>query len=516
MVAALSLATDLGMGLPLEHSLYSTVVAMRLAALLGVDRQTASQTYYGALLSYIGCTADAEVAAEVFEEGTLLRHFSPVMFGSPAQTAAGIVRALAGSRGPGPVRFVRGIARLPGAARRHRGHRAAICEVGMMLTRRLGLPRTVSEVFAHLTERWDGKGDPGTLAGDDLPLALRIVHVATDAAIQRMIGGHAYAARVIRERAGHAFDPSVAKLLADSADDVLVFGDDMSAWDQVLRDEPDPQLHLTGAEIEGALAAMGDFTDLISPYLVGHSNAVAHLAAGAARHCRLAEADVVAVRRAAFVHDIGRVAISAHVWQKPGPLTPDEWERVRLHAYYTERVLHRSAFLAALAPISMSHHERLDGSGYHRAVTAAALSPPARILAAADAYQAKTQARPYRPALTPPQAAELLGEEVRAGRLASDAVGAVLVAAGQVAPPPVRPAGLTEREVQVITMLARGFQTKQVAHTLGISVKTADRHVQNAYAKIGISTRAAAAVFAMEHGLAMWGEFPIESPRRHS
>jgi HD-GYP domain-containing protein (c-di-GMP phosphodiesterase class II) len=176
---------------------------------------------------------------------------------------------------------------------------------------------------------------------------------------------------------------------------------------------------------------------------------------------------------------------------------------------HTERVLTRSPFLAALAPVATSHHERLDGSGYHRGATAAALTRPARLLAAADAYHAMTEPRPQRHALPPMEAAETLSQEARAGRLDADAVTAVLEASGQRVPRIERPARLTEREAEVIGLLARGLQTKQVARALGISIKTADRHIQNAYGKIGVSTRAAAALFAMEHGLVAWGEAPI-------
>jgi len=130
-------------------------------------------------------------------------------------------------------------------------------------------------------------------------------------------------------------------------------------------------------------------------------------------------------------------------------------------------------------------------------------------LAAADVYRASIEARPHRPALEPDQAATLLGEQARSGLLDPDAVKVVLEAAGQPVPEIERPAGLTERESQVIGLLASGLQTKQVARQLGISTKTADRHIQNAYAKIGISSRAAATLFAMEHGLLAWGELPI-------
>jgi HD-GYP domain-containing protein (c-di-GMP phosphodiesterase class II) len=197
---------------------------------------------------------------------------------------------------------------------------------------------------------------------------------------------------------------------------------------------------------------------------------------------------------------------------KPGPLSADEWEQVRLHPYATERVLSRSPFLSALAPVAGAHHERLDGSGYHRGASGSELAFPARLLAAADAYHAMTEPRPYREPLPAGQAADALAEDARAGRLDPDAVAAVLEASGLEAPRLERPAGLTEREAQVVAMLARGLQTKQLARALGISSKTADRHIQNAYRKIGVSSRAAATLFAMEHGLVAWGELPIGRP----
>src|SRR5215207_1560086 len=169
------------------------------------------------------------------------------------------------------------------------------------------------------------------------------------------------------------------------------------------------------------------------------------------------------VRRAALVHDVGRVSVPVRIWQKAAPLTADEWERVRLHAYHSERVLCRSPFLASLARVVTAHHERLDGRGYHRGATAASLPPPARLLAAADAYHAMTEPRPHREALSPQRAAETLGDEARSGRLDADAVTAVLEAAGHPAPRLKRPAGLTEREAEVIGLIVRGSQTKQVA-----------------------------------------------------
>ncbi len=512
VIAALSLATDLATRLPFENGLHSTVVGMRLAKRLGVDSETASQTYYACMLFYVGCTADAEVAAEIFrDDGALVTHFTPVMFGSRAEIMAGMMRALATPGSSAPVRTIQMARRLPRAAKEHRAHIAALCEVAQMLASRLGLPAQVQGLFAHLAERWDGKGEPGRAQREEIPLPVRIAHVARDAAFQRALGGEERAARVIRERAGHAFDPTIAALLVDEAAEIVALDADASMWEETLTGEPSPWLTLEGEQIDCALAAMGDFADLASPYLVGHSAGVAELATAAAERCGLSGVEIAEVRRGALVHDIGRVAVPVHIWQKPGSLTPDEWERVRLHAYHSERVLSRSPFLAALAPLASSHHERLDGSGYHRGIAGAAITPPARLLAAADAYHAMTEPRPHRPALSPAQAAETLAEEATSGRLDPEAVTATLEASGRRVPPIERPAGLTPREAEVIALLARGLQTKQVARALGISTKTADRHVQNAYRKIGVSTRAAAALFAMEHGLATWGEFPIGS-----
>ena len=348
-----------------------------------------------------------------------------------------------------------------------------------MLSERLGVRPQVRALFAYLPERWDGKGEPGQAGGDRLPLAVRIAHVARDAAVQHMLGGEERATRVVRQRAGGAFDPAIAACLADDAGAILSMEAGGSVWEVVLDAEPEPRLELEGEAIDDALAAVGNFADLASPYLVGHSAGVAGLARAAGRQCRFSEADVAAAYRAALVHDVGRVALPVRIWQKAVALSADDWERVRLHAYHSERILTRSPFLAGLASVGSHHHERLDGSGYHRGVPAAALSPLARLLAASDAYHAMTEPSPHRAPRVPEQAAKLLTEEAQAGRLDVDAVAAVVETAGHPKPRLERPAGLTDREAQV-GLLAHGCQTKQIARALGISAKTADRHVQNA------------------------------------
>jgi HD-GYP domain-containing protein (c-di-GMP phosphodiesterase class II) len=508
LIAALCLATDLGMAFPFEHGLHTTLIAMRLAGKLDVDRPSASETYYASLLSHAGCTTEAHVAAEVFG-GSLTTSFNPLMYGSARDVLRGLLRALPDPGSPALVRATQTALRFPRMARETRPALSAACEVAGMLADRVGAPPSLPGVLAHLTERWDGKGPLRRAKGEQIPLPMRIVHVAADAAFQRLLGGTEHAARLVGERAGQAFDPRVAACLTEDASEILALEETASAWDEVLALEPSPSLVLEGRAVDRALGAMGSFADLVSPYFAGHSAGVGELAGVAARACGMDEVGATAIRRAGFLHDVGRVAVHARIWQKPGPLTADEWEQVRLHPYHTERVVSRSPFLSALSPIAAAHHERLDGSGYHRGAAGPELAVPARLLAAADAYQAMTEPRPHREPLPPERAAQVLAEEASAGLVDPEAVAAVLEAAGQRAPRLERPAGLTEREAEVVAMLARGLQTKQVAGALGISVKTADRHIQNAYRKIGVSSRAAATVFAMEHGLVAWGELPI-------
>ena len=516
VIASLSLATDLSLGFDFEHGLRSTLVAMRLAERLGADHQTVSEAFYACLLQQVGCTADVHVRAELVGDTTraIREHIMPVWFGSQRELIGAVARSISPDA-PTLVRVLDVARGVPRAARVMPQIDIACREVARLLAARLGLPDSIGRLFELVDERWDGKGPLG-LEGDEIPLAMRIAHVARDIDVQRVIGGPARAARVVGDRAGAALDPGVAARFVEAADEILDIDIEIPVWEQTLACEPTPPVTLAGPAIDRALSAMGEFADLVSPSLVGHSTGVAELAARAAARLGVARDEVELIRRAALVHDIGRVAVPVLVWQKPSALTGGEWERVRLHPYHSERVLCRSPFLSELGRIASAHHERLDGSGYHRGAAAAALPRSARLLAAADAYHARTEPRPYRDAMPAVVAAKTLVDEMRAGRLDGDAVGAVLEAAGQPTEPIERPAGLTEREAEVVGLLARGLQTKQVARRLGISPKTADRHIQNAYGKIGVSTRAAAAVFAMEHGLTAWGELPMGASSRGS
>lgn len=500
VVASLCLATDLGMGFPFEHGLSATLTTMRLCDVMGVDADTAQVTYYVSLLMYSGCTVDAEERASLFG-GSLTQHHTHRQHGSQLDSLVGIASALPDPEAPWPQRAYQTATRLPRARSFAVRHFAAFCEVAGMLAERLGLPAAVSEIFPYLSERWDGASVLRRASGEDVPLPLRITQIGRDATYQRLMGDDNHVVQTIRARSRGAFDPAVADAFLANASDVLGPREaEESVWDAVLDAEPVPPLMLRDAQVDRALWAMGAFADTASPYLTGHSAGVGDLASRAAGTVGMGRDDATALLRAGYLHDLGRAAVDPRVWAKGGQLSADEWEQVRLHPYHTERVLVPSPFLAPYARVACAHHERLDASGYHRGVNAVALSRAARLLAAADAFQSKIEPRPYRQALSPTEATKVLVTRAEGGGLDPEMVVAVAEAAEQKAPQIKRPTGLTEREVEVVRLLARGRATKQIAATLGISTKTADRHIQNIYGKVGVSSRAAAALYAVEHG----------------
>ncbi len=504
VVAALSLATDLGMGQPMEQALRTCVLAMTLGRELCLDGAILSDTYYLALLRFIGCTSDAHEAAaasggdEIADRALV----APVVMGDAREFLHHYLPRFAGDRAL-PVRLVLLARALAEGTDRARRTIAVHCQVAQMLAARLDIRPSVAQCVGALFERWDGTGIPGDLAGDAIPIPARLVSVARDVDVFHRMGGWALATTVLRRRRATAYDPAAVDVLLAHGERWLREAGAESVWDMALTAEPWPPVMVGQLRLEGLLHVLADFADLKSPFTLGHSAGVARLAESAARCAGLGEDEVVDVRHAALVHDLGRAGIPNGIWDKPSKLSPAEWERVRLHPYLSERILARPSALAHLAPLAGAHHERIDGSGYHRGSPAALLPMTARILAAADAYQAMTQDRPHRPALSPHAAAAALRDEARAGRLDQRAVHAVLEALGLHIGTARHawPAGLTEREVEVLRLISRGQPNRAVAQRLGISAKTVGRHVENLYAKIGVSSRAAAALFAMEHDL---------------
>jgi HD-GYP domain-containing protein (c-di-GMP phosphodiesterase class II) len=503
LIGALSLATDLGVAEPLEHGLRTTVIGVRLAELVGLGEEDRRAVYYVALLRYAGCTAESHLDAALFGDEIAVRAaMAPVLWGSRAELFLAIARTMHAGQ---PARWravavARALLQLRNAFRKGAaGH----CEVTQVYALRLGLGTEIQAALGDVFERWDGNGFPGGRQGEQVPLPVRLMQVAEDADLQHGLGGLERAVSVVRKRAGAALDPAVADAFCRAAPELLDGLDGEAIWETAMRAEPGEPTMLEEELVDEGLRVFGDFVDLTIPYTLGHSGAVAELAATAGEQAGLEAEACVALRRAGLVHNVGRVAVTASIWNKPGPLSRDEQEKLRLYPYYTERVLQHPELLRSLGEIASRQQERSDGSGYPRGVTATDLSPSDRILAAANAYQAMIEPRPHRPAHARTRAAELLRDEVRAGRLDATAVAAVLEAAGQKAGrlSPPRPAGLTDREAEVLALLASGLMTKQIGQQLGISPKTVDQHIQNMYAKIGVSTRAAATLFATRHGL---------------
>jgi len=503
LLAVLSLGADLGLGQPMEHVLRECLIAMRLAERIGLGTRARAVVCYTALLTWVGCHVDAYEQAKWFGDDLAFKADYPLVDGP----GTGFVLRHLGAGGSLLDRARLGVAFL-GEGRRAAGeiidnHRRA----AEGLASQLGLDREVQDSLGHAFERWDGKGTPGQARGEAISITSRLVGLADVVEVFHRMGGVSAAVRVARERRGTQFDPALVDMFCDVADELLDGVDRADAWDGVVAAERELDVVLAGDQLDDALRAVANFIDVKSPYTLGHSVAVAELAESAARAAGLTEADAVLVRRAGLVHDLGRLGVSNAIWHKRGNLTVAETERVRFHSYLTERMLASSA-LAPLGAVAVQHHEHLDGSGYPRGASGDALTPPGRILAAADTYCAKREPRPHRRELTAEEAGAFLREEVKGGRLDAEAVEAVLRSAGH---RPRRrrtwPAGLTTREVEVLRLAARGLPNHEIATRLGISRKTAGNHVEHIYAKIGVSNRARASLFAVQHGL-MAGSIP--------
>lgn len=503
LMAAISLATDLGTGQPMAHGLRTCYLAIGLARELGLTARDLVDTYYLSLLRFLGCTseASADAALNGGDEIALYAGLAPSLMGGPSEPLGWMLRHLASGRPPldRARALITVVADTKGTERAIRAH----CEVGQMLARRIGLGASVLDALGTAFERWDGKGWPNGIAGDDIPSSARVATVARDFDVLSRVGDARVTTEIMTKRKGKAYEPRVLEAALEHGPVLMKDLEEGSVWDSVLDAEPGVPLTIADERVDDVLTTFAHFTDLKSHYLHGHSAGVADLAQRASGVDGSSDGDVRTIRRAGLVHDLGRVAVPSGIWNKQGSLSVEEWERVRLHAYYTERILIRCGPLEELVTVAGAHHERMDGTGYHRGAKASSLSAGARLLAAADAFCAMTERRPHRPPLPPRDAADELQRAGTEGRLDVRSVRAVLEAVGQDRTPSraAWPAGLTDREVDVLRLLALGLSNKQVARRLTLSPKTVGRHVEHIYAKLGVSTRPGATLFAMEHGL---------------
>jgi HD-GYP domain-containing protein (c-di-GMP phosphodiesterase class II) len=500
VLAALSIAIDLGLGLPMEHVLRSSLVAALLADELKLSDEERARVYYTNLVLWIGCHADSHEFSRWFGDDLAMRRDSyqldwaglPYMrfllqrTGShqPALRRAGLLMTLMAAP------------RTQMAALIH-----SHCLSAGLMAERIGLERAVAEAVESSYERWDGTGLPTGRRGDLIPLATRIVQLAEAFEVHQRTHGTSGALAMTRQRSGGQFDPMLV-LALDRCRDRLNALPDQDVWTRALELAPDGDVVLRGAELDWLLGAIGDFADLKCPFTVGHSRAVAELAAGAATRMGLAPTEVDAVRRAGLVHDLGRMGVPNSVWERSAPLSESDQERIRLYPYLTGRVLHRVRGLEQVTALAEAHRERLNGSGYPRGLSGSALPMTQRILAAADSYRGSLEHRPHRSAKVPEAAAIRLRGEAEDGRLDPAAVDAVLWVAGHRS---VRrtpgPAGLTAREIEVLGLLAQGFTNGEIAQRLFISAKTVRNHLEHVYLKAGVTNRTGAVLFALERGV---------------
>ena len=500
LLAAFSLATDLGLGQPMEHVLRAWRIADQLARRMGLPEDERASLYYIAVLAWVGCVADTPEVARWFGDDIAFRGDSyQVDFAGLPALGLMLSHARAGNPMMDRLRVATTLVATGGKGIRQ--GIASHCLTTSRIADQLGLGDRVGQPLRQFFTRWDGQGVP-EVGGEDIALTVRLFHLADVVEVHHRTRGVAAAVEVARARSGGHFDPAVVEAFCAAAPELLDDGGRApDCWEMIAAD-PALQHRLTYAELDHALEALADFTDLRSPCRAGHSRRVAELAAAAAAIAGLGEAEIDTVRRAGWLHDVGLHGVPATILDNPGPLTATESERLRMHPYYTERVLSRPTALARIGAIAALTHERLDGSGYHRGLSGPAIPAPARILAAADVFCTMTEPRAHRPAQSPKQAAAHLRDEARAGRLAPDDVDAVLAAAGQTRPRRRSgPAGLTPREVEVLLLIARGASTRKVAESLAISPKTAGTHIERIYTKTGSSSRSTATLFALQHGL---------------
>src|SRR5436190_3332356 len=347
LIGSMSLATDLGLGQPMEHVLRSSVLGLRIAEDLGLGDSERAVVYYVALLAWLGCHADAHEQSGWFGDDIELRADRHLV----DTIGARFMLSHVGRGEPLPRRALRlGSLLVSGrdaVAAMERTH----CIVAGQFAMRLSLGTEVRDGLQHVFERWHGKGTPAGIAGTQIALSARIVVIADIVESFRRLGGMSAAVEVARRRAGGQFDPALAEHVCDNAGALLEGLDEATGWDAAIAAEPTLARRMSGVELDSALAAIADFADLKSPYTTGHSRGVGARAASAALRAGLGEPAATELRRAGLLHDVGRLGVSNTVWDKPGALSETEMERVRMHPYLTQRTFSRSPRLATLADV---------------------------------------------------------------------------------------------------------------------------------------------------------------------
>jgi len=504
LVASLSIGTDIGMGQPEGQALRTCLLALGVAREMGLGEQDCADVYYVSLLRFVGCNshADQDAAAAGGDEMAFRRGMAPVISGEPSELISHVLGHL-GAALPATrrVRVVAGM--LAMGPKQASAMTTATCEVARMFATQLGLGAALVRALGYQFEYWNGKGMPTGVSGEEIPIAARIAMVARDVDVVTQVGGRQLAEDMLRRRRGRAYDPYVADAFHRHAWAILAGIEEESLWDRVIDADPSLSEPLAADRLTFALECCAQFADIKCWFTRDHSPAVSSLARTAAASLGLDAAQVESITAAGLIQELGKTGVPNGILESSRPLTHGQWETMRLSTYLTQRILGRCHGLEVVSALAAGHHERLDGSGYHRGLSGDRISTGARILAAADAFKAMTSDRPWRPKLAPDEAARTLGAAAKEGKLAHDAVEALLAAVGHsnTSRRHTRPAGLSDREIDVLRLISLGRTNRDVAARLFISPKTVGRHIENIYAKIGVSTRPAAALFAMQHQL---------------
>jgi HD-GYP domain-containing protein (c-di-GMP phosphodiesterase class II) len=490
VMLSLAMGTSLGMGQSMDWTLRGCLLSVRFATAIKIDSSTLRDVYYLSLLHYIGCTTDAHRASQFFgNDLNLMRYFVFNHMGGTPFGANLLSNFPAPKQTPPPDW--------------ERESSIMRCDVARRLAGWCGFWPEIQTGLWQLFERWNGEGLPYGLKGDSILLSVRLVQIAQDAETFYRLGGVDAVIAVIKERAGSGYDPELAAYFCQQAEDLFLSLEEVSLRQATLEAEPLPRCTFSPEQFERVLEAIADFTDIKSLYTAGHSRGVAKLAVATAQRFNLAEESVTLLRHAALIHDFGNVSIPTGIVDKQSDLTESDWEFIRLHPYFTERIFAHTKMLQSIGVTAALHHERLDGSGYHRGLPNSMQPLLARILATAEVYQSMAEARPSRPKIEAENISKILQQEVADGKLDGEVVKTMLMVTGLPAIDHKRllTGHLSQREVEVLRLIARGNSNRATSEILHISVKTVGHHVQNIYSKLGVSNRASATLYAMQHDL---------------
>lgn len=287
-------------------------------------------------------------------------------------------------------------------------------EIAAQIAAKLQLSQGVQNSLKYLGENWDGKGSVRGVRGQFIPIASRITNLAQTVYIFYAEDGIPAAQEIAAQRRGKSFDPQAVDAFLELSKDGAFWealGQE-SLLDTVWAMEPVTSYsHIPASRLDEVAFSFAEFIDMKSPFTANHSRGVALVAEGLAKKIGLPQEEVTLVKRAGLLHDLGKVSVSNKILDKNGKLTQSDWERMRLHPYYTERILSRVEALGPLASIAGAHHEWMNGKGYFRQVPSAQLSKPAHIIAISDMFHALSEERPYRPALETEQVLQIMEKE---------------------------------------------------------------------------------------------------------